>query len=213
MTNINIAVMIENEKDGLFVQWLSTASQKQKRRCKRHSKHMVALFTAGFKDGRWYEQNIDIFSYIGGKWVDAVGAVCADGVKNVVWKRENFGQTDAINMLISIAFTARYEYSVIFADDPKNLKARVFAHPDTTRFLLKSRDIGNLTRRRALIHLVKRHAKKRKKTFSVKTHLRGEYRCRWAGLDVTVLPSQFDAERGAGKVTERLHQDGLLRYA
>jgi hypothetical protein len=88
--------------------------------------------------------------------------------------------------------------------------------PSAVRSRANACDQGEHTaaqHRRALTHLVRAHARKRFKTYMVRNHLRGEHRCQWAGLDVRLLPSQYDAETSVpGALHERLQMDGMLRY-
>ena len=220
LPNVNVAMLTDQSArwPGVYAfNWISTANKSQRRMAKLTAKHMVALFSAGLKDGKWYEISVDLYSWINGRWRDAIGnRVGGQGCNGGVMGHRNSldEEHEKIQTLYSAGLMMRYCYSMALTDPEEAgcMSARLFAYPDTVRFLLKTREIGNAARRRALVHLVRRHTRRRRKAHAVKSHLRGEYRCRWAGLDVSVLPSQYDAEIGAGAVTERLRSDGLLRW-
>lgn len=215
LQEVNCAVLFpDNEGDTSSFYWLRTASLTQRRGAKRHAKHMVALSEATLCDGQWSQMSTATYSWLGGQWVNAIGsAFTFDGALMHGRGDNGNGRDFLIRILTSVAFNMRYFYSMVLGDDANCLSARIFAYPDTIRFLLKTRDLGNTSRRRALLHLVRRHMRRRRKVGPVRSHLRGEHRCRWAGLDVAVLPSQYDAEQAReGAAMNRLHEDGLLRW-
>ena len=215
--NFAIATRRDDIQPGLLVfNWVRTASTKQRRQARFHSKHMVLITHAGILNGKWMEMETRLCSFIGGRWIDAIGAVVVQGYNGAVSARlgNNPGEDDVrIRLTMSIALNARYCYSAVLSDNEDNLSARLFAYPDTVRFLLRTRSITNEGRRKALVHLVRRHARRRKKVSRVTAHLRGEHRCTWAGLSVSVLPSQYDAETtNEGVVKARLEAEGLRRW-
>lgn len=199
--------------------WVRTPSKEERRRAKRHARFMLAYTNASFKDGRWLSFETRLQAWLGGRWTDAIGARLghhggAQSMGSVAFKSDG-GQHDhgTIQMMLSLALHMRYSYSAVLTEDPRNLSARIYADPRTLRFMLRTRELGNAARRRALMHLVRSHSRRRKRQFQVRNHLRGEHTCRWAGLDVRVLPSQYDAELvGSGAALARLNDDGLLRY-
>jgi hypothetical protein len=218
-SNFNIATAVRRDDltPGLLVfNWVRTATVKQRRRAKFHSKHMVLVTHAGILDGKWLELDTRLCSFIGGRWIDSIGSVFAPGYRGGASARraDNPAEDDVrIRLAMSFALNARYCYSAVLSDDENNLAARIFAYPDTVRFLLRTRAITNEGRRKALLHLVRRHTRRRKKAHRVTAHLRGEHRCTWAGLSVSVLPSQYDAETtGEGAVKARLEAEGLRRW-
>ena len=213
---VNVAIINpdDNIPGMLSFNWLRTATVAERRRCRRHSRQMLALTRGGFIDGRWIDLATEYVSWIGKRWIDAEGAKLAHGL-NGSWGKHDGGaqEHDRVQSLLSVALSARYYYSMVLSDDPNNLSVRLHAYPSTLRYLLRTRELGNHQRRRALTHLVRAHARKRFKTHMVRNHLRGEHRCQWAGLDVRLLPSQYDAETSVpGALHERLQMDGMLRY-
>lgn len=219
LPQINVAVLIDRcdlQPDTYVLRWVSTASKMQRRMARRCAPYMVTQFTANLIGGAWHDINVGIYSWLGGRWRDAMGGMvggASGGAVGLIGRQEDAdAEHTHIQLLYGAGLLMRYCYSVSLTDDPKNLSARLFAYPDTLRFLLRTRDIGNAARRKALVHLVRRHARRRRREYAVRQHLRGEHRCQWAGMDVGVLPSQYDAETASGAVTERLRADGLLRW-
>jgi hypothetical protein len=82
----------------------------------------------------------------------------------------------------------------------------------TVRYLLRDRELGNQKRRSALLHFVRAHLRD---TRPIREHLRGEFSCRWRGIDVRVLPSPYDLESvGIGAtVPQRILADRLSARA
>ncbi len=217
LENVNVAFLLKKEHEGQPVhvlKWLRTPTIQERRRCMVHAKHMITLTGANFWGSHWTGYGTDILGWIGGKWRDVrkQGMVPDGNHLTGIWSAGTSLDME-VKMLMSVALNMRYEYSAVLSDDPNNLSARIYADPRTLRFMLRTRELGNAERRRALIHMVKAHARRRKRSHKVAGHLRGEHHCRWAGMDVKVLPSQFDAEKlKPGAVVQRLRDENLARH-
>jgi len=199
--------------------WIRPAGKLSRRQARFGAKYMIDHTFGAIIDGKWDFIETRPVSWINGRWRDSWGHIRNDrykggNVHSQGWAPFGDSEHDKIQLLRSMALTVRYRYSLVLSTSDDCLAVRVAALPETLRFILRTRDLGNERRRAALTHLVRRHQRARKKRpETVRQHLRGEYRCTWAGMNAALLPSQYDVEHSiAGAATERLDDAGLLRW-
>lgn len=106
----------------------------------------------------------------------------------------------SINMLISMRMTMYYEWFVYIRETPKSVGFKVPIVPESSKEVFSMRDIPEGKERRAAIcNFVRQHYRTIKTEYDpgqreviVKKHLRGETKFNWRGLDVNIIPSEYD---------------------
>lgn len=81
---------------------------------------------------------------------------------------------------------------------PDGMRISLDTDAEGARALLRQRDVAPGERRRALVHWVQAHHRKRRTSDDlswVRAHLRGEDDASWAGIPVRVRPSAYDLRR------------------
>lgn len=109
----------------------------------------------------------------------------------------------SINMLISARMTMYYEWFVYIRETPKSVGFKIPIVPESSKDVFSMRDIPEgKERRSAICNFVRQHYRSIKTDYDpgqreviVKKHLRGETKFNWRGLDVNIVPSEYDINR------------------
>jgi len=105
----------------------------------------------------------------------------------------------SLNILIGAALAQRYEWSAIFLFK-NGFKLRFGCSAKGALELFKDRDRPEEGRRKSLLHWVRRHWRQTSDpdtARAVRQHLRGITNFSWRGMSVSVIPAEFELEKGA----------------
>lgn len=150
-----------------------------------------------------------VFSLIGGKWVDARGAVMdwsgnygeSGGFEHINayedWELEE--QQRSPLFATWVALRQRYDWSVLLGYDG-TARVRFFTDPIGLREVFKLRDLPpGRERRAALKHWVRSHWRRQRKDDEaqawVRRHIRGADSFAWEGLRCAIAPAAYDLEQ------------------
>lgn len=154
--------------------------------------------------------------WLGGRWVNAVDEINYSNLKgDFIPYRDIAGNIRADNdgaeiiaVCLAQALRERYEWGVSFKQDNETPSIRLETDPTGIKDLFKFREINQGTDRRDhLINWVTEHWRKNRHDPDiegyVRKHLRGNTCFQWEGLEVNILPSQFDIEQKELLIQER----------
>lgn len=102
----------------------------------------------------------------------------------------------AVPLVIGCALRQRYEWSAIFSF-PYGLKLRYGCDARGALELFRDRDKPEEGRRSALLHWVRKHWRKTSNpddAKEIRKHLRGVTKISWRGMDVCIVPSEYEIE-------------------
>lgn len=110
---------------------------------------------------------------------------------------DRFG--DGPSIAIGGALRTRYEWAAVFSF-ASGIRLRFGCSAEGALALFNDRDKPEEGRRPALLHWVRRHWRKTSDVATaraVRKHLRGITQVSWRGMDVSIIPSEFDIEQVA----------------
>jgi hypothetical protein len=105
---------------------------------------------------------------------------------------------------VMVAFSHYYEWSIYIRETPKSVGVRIPILPENFSEVFSLRDLPTGTsRRKAICHAVRQHTRSVKVTADdtalretlVRQHFRGETKFNWRGLELHILPSEYDIKR------------------
>jgi hypothetical protein len=108
-----------------------------------------------------------------------------------------------INTAFQLKLTSYYEWFVYLREDDNSIGFKIPINPESYKdvFALRELPTGQ-ERRKAICHFVKEHVRKVRTTLPdqeiesiVKKHIRGETKFNWRGLQVNVIPSEYDIKK------------------
>lgn len=124
-------------------------------------------------------------------------------VKTYMNSDDYIQELDNFNMFVNIRLTAYYEWFVYIREDDKSLGIKIPIAPESSKDVFALRNIkeGD-SRKRAICNFVREHYRTIKTDYNeeerqvlVKQHLRGESKFNWRGLQVNIIPSEYDLNR------------------
>lgn len=114
-------------------------------------------------------------------------------------------ESDRLNMMINVRLTAYYEWFVYIRENEKSIGVKLPVAPENAKEIFALRDIPEgQKRKKAICHFVKEHYRnvrtrpeydEEKRQALVKQHLRGETKFNWRGLQVNIIPAEYDLNR------------------
>lgn len=104
---------------------------------------------------------------------------------------------------VMVAFSHYYEWSIYIRETPDSVGVRIPILPENHNEVFALRDIPEgPSRRKAICHAVRQHTRSIKgasdevlRETLVKQYFRGETKFKWRGLEVNVIPSEYDLNR------------------
>jgi hypothetical protein len=183
------------------VAYARTMSPKEARghSCRVFSPKMLRMQQVTFEAGRFDHGEANL-ALLGGRWVDAVRGPISSA-KDMMGGRKGCDTVSGMegNIMAGAALRLRYEWSAIFSF-PNGLNLRFGTSAAGALALFRDRDKGlSELRRSPLLHWVGRHWRRgpapKEAVHEVRTHLRGKEQISWAGMDVTLVPSEYEVEQ------------------
>lgn len=105
------------------------------------------------------------------------------------------------HMSLQMSLTYYYEWSCYIKEYEDSIGVRIPIHPSSSKevFMLRNLEKG-AKRKKAICNFVQSHQRTVKgngneRQVLVKKHLRGELKFKWRGLEVHIIPSQYDLNR------------------
>lgn len=212
---INVCILIDQREtgDALFDFALShvrSASARDLRgKARLFSKYMVNHVASGlsgdFINGFKTTGGVSIpCAYMSGKWVETRAGLKynetrhGDPLPVPNWFRSDPNSATVPALAIGIALRHRYEWAVSIGRDD-GPSARVAVDPTAIKELFKFRDAPDgKIRRSSLMTWVSDHWRQTRKDADVEAyvrkHIRGNASFKWEGLNVAILPPEFDLE-------------------
>jgi hypothetical protein len=198
----------------------SASPRELRGKARLFSKYMVKNVACGmdgdFVNGVKTTGGVAIYSaYIAGKWVQTRASVIgvetanrhADPIPVRDWKNDDEGVAVMPALAIGVALRHRYEWAVSIGRDD-GPSARVAVDPTAIKELFKFRDApdGKL-RRSSLMTWVSDHWRQTRKDADVEAyvrkHIRGNAAFKWEGLNVAILPPEYDLELEGRLIDDR----------
>ncbi len=196
-------------------------------RTKRVEKHIEVLglvrrpmpkmwksWAVRIEEGRVVHSVIDVFGETFTPGIDTEEARALNGGKPIytLWMltkqrfakqdRSTFQEADfqdALNLRIARGISLANEYAWhVDVGRRDGLRVALVTDAEGARAMLRQRDVAPGERRKALVHWVQAHHRKRRVSDDVswvRAHLRGEEDASWAGIPVRVRPSSYDLRR------------------
>lgn len=124
-------------------------------------------------------------------------------VKTYMNTEDYVNEVENFNMALNIRLTAYYEWFVYIKEDDKSLGIKIPIAPESSKEVFALRNIkeGD-NRKRAICNFVREHYRTVKSDYDeeerqvlVKQHLRGETKFNWRGLQVNIIPAEYDLNR------------------
>lgn len=214
---LDVGVVVEREQGGFSLHTTRSVSPKQCRGyARRFSPYMVRTDFAQIVDGELLS-GASLFSWCGGKWVDAQGRVMWRGrtAEDVIPDRTDFTEDrDREQPALATAFALRQRYEWAVALGLENAPTLRFnTDPTGIKEAFRVRDLPEgRDRRAALINWVGDHWRQNRHDPDVENyvrrHLRGVQTFSWQGLQGEILPAQFDLDRAEKLAADR---EGMRR--
>lgn len=114
-------------------------------------------------------------------------------------------EIDALNMVLSMKLTSYYEWFLYIKEDDKSIGLKIPVEPESTKEVFALRDLPEgHKRKKAICNFVKEHYRnikikpeydEEKRQVLVRQHLRGETKFNWRGLQVNIIPAEYDLKR------------------
>lgn len=108
-----------------------------------------------------------------------------------------------VNMSINAKLTYYYEWFVYIRENDKSLGIKIPILPEASKNIFNLRDLPEgQKRKKAICSFVKEHYRITKNEYNeevrkslIKEHFRGEAKFNWRGLQVNIIPSEYDLNR------------------
>lgn len=110
----------------------------------------------------------------------------------------------SVNIAYQVALTGYYEWFVYIRETPDSVGFKIPIMPEASKEVFVMRDIPEgKTRKKAIVNFVREHYRTKPNTnFNeeerrslVRKHFRGENKFNWRGLEVHIIPSQYDLNK------------------
>lgn len=191
-----------NSSGELFLSYTRTAPAKEVRSIARIlAPHLVKVQHINLNEFDVVtETSANYFARVNRRWLNVLAPTKSIG--NAVHGSAGVRDaTEGVHVAVYRALRRRYEWSAIF-NFPSGISLRFGCDPKGALRLFndRDRDRTNLDaeiRRKALLHWVRRHWRKsntEQETVDVRKHLRGVTDISWQGMDVQLVPAQYDLE-------------------
>jgi hypothetical protein len=123
--------------------------------------------------------------------------------KNFIKTSDYYKDLISYYMSISGALSAYYEWFVYIRENENSIGIKVPIKPESTKEIFALRNIEEGKRKKAICHYVREHLRllpeknydEEYRQVLVKEHLRGQSKFNWRGLEVHVIPAQYDLNR------------------
>lgn len=111
------------------------------------------------------------------------------------------------NFALNVKLTGYYEWFAYIKEDEKSIGIKIPIAPESSKEVFMLRDLPPGDRRKkSICNFVKEHYRMVKNEFNdeirqtlVKQHLRGETKFNWRGLQVNIIPAEYDLNRIGSK--------------
>jgi hypothetical protein len=103
---------------------------------------------------------------------------------------------DGVRAIIGAAVAQRYQWSAVFSFE-NGIKLRFGCSARGALVLFKDRDKPEFGRRKSLLHWVRKHWRQTstlEESRAVRQHLRGITNFQWRGLQVSIIPAEYELE-------------------
>lgn len=139
-----------------------------------------------------YPVSLDSKSFV--RKEDAIKWIQGDGFFDIL---------TSVNMMLGARLTNYYEWFVYIRETPQSIGIKIPVVPEASKEVFALRDIPEGSqRRKAICHFVRQHYRTIKMDYDpgerevlVRKHLRGENKFNWRGLEVHVIPSEYDLNK------------------
>lgn len=123
--------------------------------------------------------------------------------KDFIQGDEFWNTIKRVNMALSARFTMYYEWFVYIRENPTSIGVKVPITPESSKDVFALRDIPEGgKRKKAICNFVRQHYRTVKCNYDpgerdvlVKKHLRGETKFNWRGLELHIIPAEYDLNR------------------
>lgn len=112
-------------------------------------------------------------------------------------------QVKRMHLAYNLKMTEEYEWFVYFREHENAVGFKIPINPSASKEIFALRDAATGSRKKAICNFVKDHIRKKRVSdlppreieVLVKKHFRGETKFNWRGLEVHVIPSEYDRKR------------------
>lgn len=145
------------------------------------------------RHGQFLDYGSGFFGLFGAKWTHLL--IGGNYVSGCTGDRYSEG----IHAILGAALAQRYQWSAIFVFE-NGIKLRFGCSARGALELFKDRDKPEQGRRKSLLHWVRRHWRRTSsidEARNIRQHLRGITSFSWRGMQVSIIPSEFELEKAA----------------
>lgn len=210
----NEATGNENEKGMTMLQKYRLLDSKEVRHLKGVPKVVERRIAIASKDEKWYtfgnyyvhmelQKNGEHISVPYPTTINKNYYYKPSDIRAYTEKDEYLVLLQNFNMFLNLKLTAYYEWFVYIRENDKSLGIKIPIVPESAKEVFALRDTPEgEKRKKAICHFVKQHYRTVKNEYNeeirqslVKQHLRGETKFNWRGLQVNIIPAEYDLNR------------------
>lgn len=213
--NVKIFGLGAGDKDAMtYLQKFRLMEPKEVRHIKGLPKVIERRYAVISKDEKWYttgdyqlnkeiEMNGNIVSVPVPTSINPNYYIRKEDISEHIKSPEYMELVKQYNMAMNVKLTGYYEWFVYIKEDEKSLGVKIPVAPEAAKEVFALRETQEGARRKkAICHFVKEHYRTVKSEYNeeerqtlVKQHLRGETKFNWRGLQVHIIPAEYDLNR------------------
>lgn len=207
-----------NTEDLTMLNKVRLLPSKEIRHIKGSSKYIEFRQAIISKDEKWYTTGNHYAEYvtrINGvnsltllpQTIDPNYCYTKKAIKEYV-ESDSFKETNRVyTMSLNMKLTAYYEWFVYIRENDKSLGVKIPVAPEASKEIFALRNVPEgAARKKAICNFVKEHYRVTKNEYNeefrqtlVKQHFRGETKFNWRGLQVNIIPAEYDMNRVKSK--------------